>query len=292
MKKLTFVGLLGLLLLQLPAMAQEKTRFNYAIKDTDTLYMDHYKPVGKSNGISVMFIHGGAFEGGHPDNQKPMADGLCKLGYRVFVISYRLYLKGVGFGCNTTTPEKLKAVRLAVEDAADATKYLYANARELGIDTTKLVLAGSSAGAETALQLLFNPYEKKDKARYEFFGRQKFAASMIFAGAVLDMNTVKEDKWTPMLLMHGTKDQLVPYGTAAHRFCTANDAGWLMMFGAKTIYEKAQEMNKPCILYTYEGKGHEISGKMFSEFAKMDEFMKSAVAGTMNGQQSVVIPAQ
>jgi dienelactone hydrolase len=257
----------------------QPVRITYAVKDTNTLYIDHYAPEGKGNGSSIMFVHGGAFVSGHPDNQRPFAEGMRKKGYNVFVISYRLYLKGKDFGCTTATPEKLKAIRIAVEDAADAAKYITSNAAALQVDTSKLFIAGSSAGAETILQLLYNPFAKTDKARYDYFNQFRFKGAMVFAGALIDMNTLTKDNWVPMLLMHGTKDQLVPFGTAAHRFCRAIDDGWLMMFGAHTIFEQGKSWHKPVVLYSYLGKGHEVSNFMFKEFEKMDQFMQKVISG-------------
>lgn len=267
-----------LLLLLLAVSTQAQTRIIYAVKDTQSLYIDHYKPTVAPNGMSVMFVHGGGFTGGDPANQKPMADGLGKLGYDVYVISYRLYLKGGAFSCNTTTPEKLKAIRLAVEDAADAARFIRDS---LNIDKDKFFIAGSSAGAETILQLLYNPFGTTNTIH--------FRGAMVFSGALLDMNTVTPDNWIPTLFMHGTKDQLVPFATAAHHFCKANSLGWMIMFGAKTIYEQAKEWKKPVVLYTYEGKGHEVANFMFREFEKMDSFMKAVMKGEKLRAKEVIL---
>ncbi len=267
--------------------AQEK--ITYAVKGNDTLYLDHYMPSSKPNGMSIMFVHGGGFTAGSPLGQKPFAEGMRKRGYNVFVISYRLYLKGGDFGCNTATPVKLKAISTAVEDAADAAKYIITNASRLGVDTSKFFISGSSAGAETILQLMYNPWAATDKARYTYFATPRFKGALVFAGALIDINTLKQDNWVPMLLMHGTKDELVPYGTAAHRFCRANNDGWLMMFGSKTILEQARQWNKPAVLYTYQGKGHEVANFMFREFDKMDAFMKDVVNGKEIKVEDIVL---
>ncbi len=81
----------------LTASAQQPDSITYAIKGKDTLWMHHYKAAGPANGISLLFVHGGSFTGGEPKNQRPMADGLTQMGYNVFVIKYRLALKGKRF---------------------------------------------------------------------------------------------------------------------------------------------------------------------------------------------------
>jgi acetyl esterase/lipase len=270
---------LFLLLLLLPVLVvKAQQKITYAVKDT-IQYLDHYAPAAKANGMTVLFMHGGAFENGHPDNQKMFGDSMAARGYRVFVMSYRLYLKGVGFGCNTPTPEKLKAIRLAVEDAADATKYIYDHANELGVDNSKFYIAGSSAGAEAILHLVFNPFAKADAKRYDFFKTFRFAGAMVFAGALIDLNLVRNDNFVPLLLLHGTNDQLVPYGTAAHRFCNALSPGWLMFFGASSIYEKAKELGKPALLYSFADKGHEISWYMFTHYKEIENFTAKVNSG-------------
>lgn len=285
MLRSTIACILGCLLAA-TAPAQKVPRHTYAIKEKDTLWIDQYKPTVASNGISVLFVHGGAFTGGDPENQKPMADGLTKLGYQVFVIKYRLYLKGKSFGCETATPEKLKAIRYAVEDADDATRYLVTHARQLQVDTGKIFISGSSAGAEAILNLVYNPFVRKNDPAYQPF---RFAGALSFAGAILDVNNIDVRPPLPLFLMHGTNDQLVPYGTSAHRFCKAADAGWVMMFGAHTLFTEMQKRNWPVVLYTYEGKGHEVSNYMFRKFREMDEFMKSAVQGYTLPQVHIVV---
>ncbi len=282
----SMIGLLLGALLTGQVQAQKPPRHTYAIKEKDTLWIDQYKATVTSNGISVLFVHGGAFTGGDPENQRPMADGLTKLGYQVFVIKYRLYLKGKSFGCETATPEKLKAIRYAVEDTDDATRYLVTNAGKLQVDTSKLIISGSSAGAEAILNLVYNPFVRRNDPTYKPF---RYAGAMSFAGAILDINNLDARPALPLLMMHGTNDQLVPYGTAAHRFCKAVDAGWMIMFGAHTLFTELQQRHAPVVLYSYEGKGHEVSNYMFRKFQEMDAFMKAAVQGYTLPQTHIVV---
>ncbi|MGV3766363.1 MAG: alpha/beta hydrolase [Chitinophagaceae bacterium] len=254
-------------------------RYVYAQKGTDTLWMDDYRPAVGPNGISVVFVHGGAFTGGDPENQFPMAEGLNKLGYRVLVLKYRLYLKGKSFGCDTPTPEKLKAIHWAVEDIADAGKYIGRHATALNIDTTKMVLSGSSAGAEAILHALYNPFVGRKQSQPSLGVRYK--AAMSFAGALVDLQPISKGHAIPLLSMHGTNDQLVPFETAPHRYCKASDQGWMMMFGPVPIAQKMKTLDVPVVLYNYKGAGHEVSNFMFRKFNEMDLFMKGVFNRTL-----------
>lgn len=258
------------------SFCQQRTRFTYAVKDTQLLWMDDYRPLN-SNGITVLFVHGGAFTTGHPGNQRPMAEGLNALGYRVLVMKYRLYLQGKDFGCGTETSEKLKAIHYAVEDIEDATAYLLQHADSLQLDSTKLFLSGSSAGAEAALNAVFNPFKSERRESAKRFSAFQFAGLMSFAGAVLDINLITKKSWVPLLLMHGTADALVPYNTGPHRFCTASDKGWMMFFGSESIYKKALQFYLPVQLYSFTGAGHEVSNYMFRKFREMDVFMQAVI---------------
>lgn len=267
-------------------LAQAQTRFYYK----DSLYADHYAPQGRPNGISVMFIHGGGFSGGDPANQRPFAEGMSKRGYNVFVISYRLYMKGRTYNCSTVTHEKLKAFEVAAEDGTDAARFILDRADSLQVDPQKFFLAGSSAGAEAALQMLYNPFSAAGKGRYAYFSeRPRFAGVLLFAGALVDINAMRPDNWVPTFLMHGTKDATVPYGTSAHHSCKADAPGWLILFGSKTLYEKGKEWNKPVVLYSYKDRQHEVANYMFREFDKIDKFMRDVAGKKKIGAKEEVI---
>ncbi|HEY1021324.1 MAG TPA: hypothetical protein VGE06_03385, partial [Flavisolibacter sp.] len=145
---------------------------------------------------------------------------------------------------------------------------------------------------EAILNLVFNPFLKKNDSRYAPPNRFRYAGALSFAGAVLDINTVEKKTWEPLLLMHGTRDQLVPFGTAAHRFCRATDPGWMMFFGSHTLYEKAKKEKLPVRLYTFPGGGHEVSNYMFRRFNEMDAFMKAAVAGKLKGAKEILVKTE
>jgi fermentation-respiration switch protein FrsA (DUF1100 family) len=158
--------------------------------------------------------------------------------------------------------------------------------------TQQIFISGSSAGAEAILNLVFNPFRKKADSRYALFDRFQYAGAMSFAGAILDINTATKKAWIPLLLMHGTSDQLVPFRTAAHRFCRAADAGWMMFFGSHSIYEEAKKNRLPLRLYTFPGSGHEVSNYMFRRFDEMDSFMQEVTHKKLTGAKEIVLKTE
>ena len=72
-------------------------------------------------------------------------------GFASATITYTLYAKGKNFGCDGALPNKIKSFQYAVNDLWLATSFFIKNAKKYNIDTEKIFVAGSSAGAETVL---------------------------------------------------------------------------------------------------------------------------------------------
>lgn len=113
-----------------------------AYGDHERHRLDVWKPTNFSEPQPlVIFIHGGGFENGdkkswrsHPGLQKVVA-----AGHAAAAINYPF--------------RKHKPIQDILHDAARAVQFLRANAKEYGIDKTKLVGWGGSAGAGTSLWL-------------------------------------------------------------------------------------------------------------------------------------------
>jgi acetyl esterase/lipase len=103
--------------------------------------MDVYTPAslvgerGKKRG-TVVLIHGGAWVKGDKKDFEPQARQLARRGYVVANINYR-------FATDAAWP----APRT---DAINAVKYLRSHAWRYNVDTSRIVLIGSSAGAQLA----------------------------------------------------------------------------------------------------------------------------------------------
>lgn len=88
---------------------------------------------------TVIWVHGGAWISGSKENVDPYLRILAAQGYTTIGVNYSL------------GPEEQYPT--AVRQLNDALAYIDANATELGVDATNLVLAGDSAGAQLASQL-------------------------------------------------------------------------------------------------------------------------------------------
>lgn len=194
-----------------------KRSFIYAVKDTNDLALDVYtKQSFSTTGRRpcVIFVFGGAFLGGHRDDSVYFSyfNFLVEHDYIVASISYRLGLRGAKrVSAFHTTPLK-NAINMAVEDVVDATRWIIAKADSIGIDTSKIILSGSSAGAITVLETEFmknNNNSITNKLPVNF----KYAGVISFSGAVLsyDGKLKYAQHPAPTLLFHGTKDMIVPY---------------------------------------------------------------------------------
>jgi hypothetical protein len=97
-------------------------------------------------------------------------------------------------------------------------------------------------------------------------GPVSYAGVISMAGAIPDTVKIYKESAIPSLLFHGTCDNLVPYGTAPHRYCSKDQPGYLTLFGSRPIAEKLGKLNIPCWLHTTCGGGHELAGTPMSGY--------------------------
>ena len=151
----------------------------YSVKDGQELLMDKYvDPAVPYDGDRPVLIYafGGGFAMGSRSSafQIPYYKHFVDRGFVVLAIDYRLGVKAPEGGKveDLPVPEGYEtrfdyAVRIACEDMIDATAYVVAHADEWGVDPTKIILSGSSAGAMTSLN-----------AAYEVAGEREFASRL------------------------------------------------------------------------------------------------------------------
>lgn len=231
-----------------------KRTFTYQrIKKDKNLKLDFYKP-RKIKGVKplIIYVHGGGFSGGKRNDKSAVdfAKEITSYGYAVASISYRLTMKGIGFGCNTKSDLKIQAFNNVSTDISYAIKYIIKRKKKFKIDTTKIILVGSSAGAEAVLNLA---YVYDNKILDPNF---KFAGIIGMAGAITTIDKITNDKAIPTQLFHGLNDNLVPYHIAPHHYCKKENVGYLKLYGSRAIADHLKSMQKSYYLYSVKNGDH------------------------------------
>ena len=266
--------------------SQNKSTYIYAIKGLDTLKLDVYTPehIKATDKLPVLlWMHGGGFSGGKRDNigETKMMTYISKKGYIGVSISYRLLLQGskTGFGCNCPKKVKLEAFKQGAIDYLDAAKFIIDNSSDLHMDPKKIIAGGSSAGAEAVLSgvfmksLFINNLEKYKKVN--------FAGVFSLAGALVNAEYITAQNMLPTVLFHGTDDNLVPFGSASHHYCSPEKPGYLMLDGSETITKKLDSLGASYYFFKIIGGKHEVSSIPFSQ---MDAVLKFFDKTIMNSE--------
>lgn len=275
--------LYSLLFIASTALSQSKvTTYTYAIKGKDTLKMDVYTPekMKKNDSAPVMlWMHGGGFSGGSRNysSEVKLAEFAAENGYLGVSISYRLTRKGqvTGFGCDCPKADKLLTFKNAAIDFMDAAKFIYDNKDLLGADTTKIIAGGSSAGAEGMLNAVYmREYFIEDLPRYN---QVKFAGVFSLAGAMVNADYITKTNALPSVFFHGTADNLVPFGSAAHHQCKPERKGYIMLDGSSTIVDKLLELEMPYYFHKVIGGKHELSSIPFDQLDDVFDFFDQTI---------------
>jgi len=184
----------------------------------DSLCMDIYTSTTNTYGsVNPLFIYsfGGAWTQGKRTDAKWVSQ-LVQKGYVAVCIDYRLALKD-----NTTPIDSVSfgkvygsAISQAVEDLYDATTYLIHHHDEFGIDTSRVIVSGSSAGATNSIMAEYYLVNADTMALNHLPKGFRYAGVIAFAGGVWKDGTeppVWAEKPCPFIACHGQNDPLVPY---------------------------------------------------------------------------------
>lgn len=203
------------------------------------LYADVYQPVGDTLATrpAIIWIHGGGFKAGNRTNMGDVAAEWARRGYVTLTISYRL---DKGSRCQDVQDGEFTEPRLSVErtrceraitaaqdDAFSALGWLRSHAAEFGVDTSRLVVGGSSAGAVTAV----NVAQRANVAGGAVPAEKSVGAALAMSGCQYDLAAIDAED-APIGMIASGGDAAVPYECsvatvdAAKRFGTLTVANY------------------------------------------------------------------
>lgn len=278
MKKLFFLLLLSLASLSLGA----QDTYLFAQRDTCSLYLDVYDVTSGAETSylgnpkpAVLFVFGGGFVSGErsSDFYQEWFKTLNDNGYAVVTIDYRLGMKGykVGKGISglLKAADRFKLSQdIAVEDVFSAVDFLWRNREEVGIDPDNLVIAGSSAGAITALAAEYAIVNGEAKGLPEGFN---FKGVMSFAGGIMSDSGAPKFKAEPcpILFLHGTAD-----GAVAYNKLGALGKG---IWGSNYLVKKLDKMGAEYCIYRFTGRTHDVAAYMQACWSLEKDFLEKNV---------------
>jgi acetyl esterase/lipase len=181
----------------------------------------YYADRTQTNRPVMILTHGGGFGAGdkgytvaqgsfYPD----MAAAFAANGFVAFSINYRLWP-----GCPGGCPEEID---MAVEDVMTALGWIRAHSAYYGIDATRVLIGGDSAGGGLAVN-----------AAYRATNANSFLGCISLWGGVppygTDVHPVNTASITsqtpPTCLIHGTADTVVPYAISVNLSSNLTAAG-------------------------------------------------------------------
>lgn len=252
--------------------------FDYRGFPVDTLRFDAFYPTGASSDKKypvLLFCHAGGFSGGNRFNVSAICDRFADQGFIAVGFDYRVgYRKGNIRNCEADTTTQNEAIYRASQDANSCMRYLVAHADELNIDTSKIFIGGSSAGAVLALT---NAYLNDSVAQIRFpdvytklGGVQSTGNNLVaswgykgiismwgglFSDKVIDTNY----RAYPTIFFRGSSDDGIPDSMGHYAQCP----NFGIIYGATGLYERCRTQNTPSVYYLLDGASHPAYDDIF-----------------------------
>jgi predicted esterase len=236
--------------------------FHYATHNGEKLYLDRYMLDAEADAPRpcMIFAFGGGFVKGVRNHEyySIFFDRLAREGIVVVSIDYRLGLKNLNADGGMVAMIDIfdNAVNMAVEDIYCATNFVVANSEEWAVDTTKIMLSGSSAGAITAVQAEWMRCNGAWRAKVLPEGF-RYAGVVSCAGAIFSTDGKPKfaSQPAPILLFHGTSDRNVPYDHAS--------MFGVGFYGSAYIVKQLERLDSPYWFYSAEYMDHRMAGIPF-----------------------------
>ena len=247
------------------------------------LKMDFYEPTGDTETARplIIWVHGGSFIGGSKMDidVKTWSERFAKKGYACASIDYR-----IGF-FPFDSANAVKAVVRATQDLRAAIRFFYKDrqtADTYKIDTTKIYIGGSSAGAITALHV---GYLDKECEISDYLNANTIASlgglegasgnpgySMNVKAVINGCGALARYSWLeagdiPLCSFHGTNDGTVKY----NRGIVNPGTPLMYLDGSRMIHKRACAVGLDHQFYTFAGAPHvPYAGTSAAALAYMD----------------------
>src|SRR3989338_1744459 len=241
---------------------------NFVGSNTNLL-MNVYEPTGdtETERPLIIWAHGGSFIGGTRNDGDVVAlsNAFAKRGFVCASIDYRVGMWPVD------SVNAVKAVVRAVQDMKAAVRYFYKDkltSNTFKIDTTRIIIAGSSAGAITALHMAYldkscevenylSPATLTTLGGIEGTSGNAGYSSTIhavvsLAGALASYGWMETGD-VPACSIQGDQDGTVPYNRGV---ASVSGFNVIRMDGSRMIEERAAQVGVPHRLYTHYGADH------------------------------------
>lgn len=259
MRRFIFTTLLLLCSYSLYAEGVVRQTFHYATHDGQELLLDRYMldEACEESRPCMIFAFGGGFVQGARDTDfyQGYFERLADEGIVVVSIDYRLGLKTLPSdgGIVAMIGAFDNAVTIAVEDIYAATNYVCDNAQEWGVDTSMIMLSGSSAGAISVVQAEWMRCNGDERAAVLPDGF-RYAGIVSCAGAIfsIDGRPRFDSMPAPMMLFHGTSDSNVPYDHAS--------MFGVGFYGSAYIVKQLDKLDASYWFYSAEYVDHTLAG--------------------------------
>jgi acetyl esterase/lipase len=194
------------------------------------LFLDIYQPdTGEVSWKrpAMIAIHGGGFLFGDKGEMTNICRELAARGYVCLSINYRLVPDDPP---GESQDQYTRTVMAAVADAYHASQWVEASAAKYHIDTARMFIGGSSAGAVTSMLLAYNPEIKPPHFR---------AVADMWGTMGPRVNWIKKNG-PPLLIIHGTEDETITVSAA------------------EQIDARAKQVGLEHQTYLIEGMGHSL----------------------------------
>jgi hypothetical protein len=264
--------------------------------------LDVYQPTGDTELARplLIWVHGGSFIGGSKTDGDVVAfsQKFAKKGYVCASIDYRL-----GF-FPFDSANAVKAVVRATQDLKAAIRYFYKDRQTSNtykIDTTKIFIGGSSAGAITALHVAYldNECEISDYLSPSTItslgglegnsGNPGYSTTV--QGVINGCGALARYSWleagdVPVCSIHGTNDGTVKY----NRGIVNPGTPLMYLDGSRMVHERACAVGVENKFYTFPGAPHVPYAGNTAYMDTTVNFIRDFLIGQMGCTDAILQP--